>query len=310
MKIKSLVIIAIIGIFVGIVSVIIYSERNEPQPPVAVNYNPYVNGVYATGIVESFQPTGSNVNIYAEVSNRVTKIFITNGQKVKKNDPLLAIDDSIQREIVGKDLAQIQLDRANLVNVQDQLDKMQQSYRLNPKSVSKNALDNAINTVKIANAVLNVDTQQYQSDRNLLDKFIIKSPIDGVILRVVPALGDYVSPQGSYDTYTQGMLPSVQMGVLTSYLQVRAYVNEILVPQLSNPGKLEATMFIRGLNNKSIPLKYLSIQPYTIPNIELSDQRNERVDVRVLPIIFQFNRPTDISIFPGQLVDVYLKGKA
>lgn len=310
MKIKPLVIIACIGILVGILSVIVYSERNPPQPPVSISYNPYDNGVYATGIVESIQPTGSNVNIFSEVSNRVTEIFITNGQKVKKNDRLLAIDDSVQREIVAKDAAQIQLDRANLLNVQEQLDKIQKSYLLNKKSVSKNALDNAINAVKIAKATLTVDTQQYKSDRNLLDKFIIKAPIDGIILRVVPATGDYVSPQGSYDTYTQGMLPSVQMAVETVDLQVRAFVNEILVPNLPNSARLEATMFIRGLNNRSIPLEYLSLQPYTIPNIELSDQRNERVDVRVLPIIFKFKKPADINIFPGQLVDIYLKGKA
>ena len=45
-------------------------KEMQPQPPIAVSYNPYDNGVYATGIVESFQPTGSNVNIYPEVSNR------------------------------------------------------------------------------------------------------------------------------------------------------------------------------------------------------------------------------------------------
>jgi HlyD family secretion protein len=28
-----------------------------------------------------------------------------------------------------------------------------------------------------------------------------------------------------------------------------------------------------------------------------------------LPIIFKFKKPEDINIFPGQLVDVYLKGK-
>ena len=62
------------------------------------------------------------------------------------------------------------------------------------------------------------------------------------------------------------------------------------------------------MNNKAVPLEYVNIQPYTIPNIELSDQRNERVDVRVLPIIFKLKRPEDINIFPGQLVDIYIKG--
>lgn len=292
------------------ISVIVYNDRRESQPPIAVNYNPYDNGIYATGIVESFQPTGSNVNIYSEVSNRVTKIFVTNGQKLKKNDPILAIDDSVQRELVEKDIAQIQLDKANLLNVSQQLDKIKKSYSLDAKSVSKNILDNAINAVKIAKATFMVDTQQYKSDQNLLNKYVLRSPIDGLILRITPSVGDYVSPQGSYDLYTQAMLPSVQMGSAEFDLQVRAYVDEILIPRLPGPSKLEATMFIRGLNNASVPLEFVSIQPYAIPNIELSDQRNERVDVRVLPVIFKFKKPKDINIFPGQLVDVYLKGKA
>lgn len=310
MKIKPLIIIACLGILIGLISVIVYNEKSISQPPIAVSYNPYENGIYATGIVESFQPTGSDVNIYPEVSNRVTKIFVINGQKLKKNDPILAIDDSIQREIVGKDLAQTRVDKANIVNLQNQLNKIQTAYSIDTKSVSKNALDNAINAVKIANATLKVDIQQYQSDNNLLSKYIIKSPIDGLVLRVIPSVGDYVSPQGSYDTYTQGMLPSVSMGIITPYMQVRAYVDEILVPNLPAPAKLEGTMFIRGLNNKSIALEFVSMQPLTVPNIELSDERLERVDVRVLPIIFKFKKPTDINVFPGQLVDVYLKGKA
>lgn len=310
MNIKPLITISCIGMLAGIISVIVYNEKTYPQAPVAVSYNPYDNGIFATGIVESYQPTGSNVNIYAEVSNRVTKVFVANNQVLKQGDPILSIDDSVQTETVAKALAQTMLDKANLLNVQEQLSKIQKSFKTNPKSVSKNALDNAINAVKIAKAALEVDTKQYLADLRLLDKYTIRAPIDGVVLRVVPSVGDYVSPLGSYDTYTQGMLPSIQMGIVTPYLQVRVYVDEILVPRLPKPEQLEATMFIRGLNNHSIPLEYLSIQPSTIPNIQLSDQRNERVDVRVLPIIFKFNIPTDINVFPGQLVDIYLKGKA
>jgi len=42
------------------------------------------------------------------------------------------------------------------------------------------------------------------------------------------------------------------------------------------------------------------------PKIELSSQRTERVDVRVLPVIFSFEPSKDVPVFPGQLVDVYI----
>lgn len=310
MKIKPLFIIAIIGIMIGFISAVIYNQKIVFQPPIAVSYNPYEEGIYATGIVESFQNNGSNINIYPEVSGKVTAIFLRNGQIVEKGTSILTIDDTVQRQIVSKDEAEIQYSVANLDNLKKQLEKTQNSYSANPKSVSLNALDNAIYAVKMAEESLNVTQAQYRVDKALLDKYLIQAPSDGTILRIVSAIGDYVSPQGSYDTYTQSMLPTVQMGAVTQYLQVRSFVDEILVPNLPDPAKLEATLFIRGLNNKSIPLEFDSLQPYTIPNIELSDQRNERVDVRVLPIIFKFKKPTDVNLFPGQLVDVFIKGKA
>jgi HlyD family secretion protein len=48
------------------------------------------------------------------------------------------------------------------------------------------------------------------------------------------------------------------------------------------------------------------VQPFVSPKIELSDQRQELVDVRVLPIIFQLDRPANVNLYPGELVDVYI----
>ena len=55
-----------------------------------------------------------------------------------------------------------------------------------------------------------------------------------------------------------------------------------------------------------IPLKFVRMQPLVSPKIELSDQRLERVDVRVLPIIFRIEMPKDMNLYPGLLVDVYI----
>ena len=126
---------------------------------------------------------------------------------------------------------------------------------------------------------------------------------------MVGAVGSYVTPNGIYDTYTQNMIPIATMGATQVYLAVRCYVDEILIPKLPKPEMLEAKMMIRGQNNYTINLEFFKIQPYTIPNIQLSNEVAQRVDVRVLPIVFKFKKPEDINIFPGQLVDVYLKGK-
>ncbi|MEI8054835.1 MAG: biotin/lipoyl-binding protein [bacterium] len=347
MKTRLLFIIAILGLLAGAISVYVYAVKVKSQPPLAINYNPYDDGIYATGIVESFQTNGSNVNIYPEVAGKVIKIFALDGQNVKQGDILLIIDDSVQRAIVAKDLAQaraalslleelkaqprkevLDVSIAQLKSAKDQLEKLQKSYKLNHKSVSKNDLDNAINAANIAQKqydlvkagawIYDIQTQEnqykaavqaYQSDKALLDKYTIRASADGIVLRMAATVGNYISPQGVYDTYTQGMIPVAVMGAVEPYLAVRCYVDEILVPRLPKPELLEAQMMIRGETNYAIALEFIRMQPYTIPNIELSNEIAERVDVRVLPIVFKFKKPTDINIFPGQLVDVYLKGK-
>jgi HlyD family secretion protein len=356
---RILFIIALLGILAGLISVYMYTAHVKALPPLSVSSNPYENGIYASGIIESNQSSGSNINIYPEVPGVIVKIYVSDGQNVKLGDPIFAIDDSVIRATVAKDdaqakaaqalleelkaqprpenlavaAAQLSYAQANLKNADDQLIKIQQSYKLNNKSVSQNTLDNAINAQKIAQENLRVAQMQYdlvkagawsydiknqenqyqaalqayEADKALLDKYIVKAPADGTVLSIIATNGSYASPQGVYDTYTQNMLPVATLGKIDPYLAVRCYIDEILVPKLPKTSALEARMFIRGGDNKQIPLEFVRLQPYTIPNIELSSERTERVDVRVLPVIFKFKKPDNINIYPGQLVDVFIK---
>lgn len=68
---------------------------------------------------------------------------------------------------------------------------------------------------------------------------------------------------------------------------------------------MKAQMSRRG-SNTQVQLDYVRTQPYVSPKIELSNQRMERVDVRVLTIIFKVHKPQDSNLYPGELVDVYI----
>ena len=82
------------------------------QPPLPPAFspatNPYPNGIYAEGMVESDQPSGENINVYPEVSGTVKQILVAEGQEVKKGTVLLVIDDSIQRATVEQLQSQAQ----------------------------------------------------------------------------------------------------------------------------------------------------------------------------------------------------------
>jgi HlyD family secretion protein len=306
---KVIFIAAIVGLLIGIVSAYMFGIEKKPPPP-AFNpaSNPYAKGIYANGIVESYQGTGEDINIYPEVPGIIIQILVSEGAIIKKGTPLILIEDSIQRATVEQQKSQIEFASASLKNVQDQLDKLRKSYELDPRSVSKNDLDNAENAVKVAKANIEVVRKQYELAETLLSKYTVKAPIDGAILAINAAVGSYISAQGTYDTYTQGFDPVIVMGRSQTYMGVRCYIDEILISRLPQASQMHAQMFIRGTNT-SMPLEYVRVQPYVSPKIELSSQRTERVDVRVLPVIFRFERPKDIDVYPGQLVDVYIGEK-
>ncbi len=112
----------------------------------------------------------------------VTHILVAEGERVTQGAPLLHLDDSVQRAAVEQlesqaeaaravleelkaqprketlevARAQVELAAANLKTSQDQLDKQTHSFELEPKSVSKDAYDNAKNAAQVAKANLEV----------------------------------------------------------------------------------------------------------------------------------------------------------
>ena len=358
MKNKMVFIISAIGAVGGIAAAIL-SGITEPALPPAYNpaASPYPSAIYAEGIIESAQTSGENINIFPEVAGTVKEILVSEGQQVKAGQPLLLIDDSIQRatsEQQGASAeaaatllrelkaeprkenldvvdAQVVAAEASLKTAQDTLQKDQAAYEIDPRSVSKDALDSAINAAAVAKANLivakkqddltkagawiydiqNQDRQQhaleraYAASRALLGKYTLRASRDGIVLAINTIVGNYVSPQGSYDAYTQGVDPVITLGGLPSSLHVRCSVDEILVPRLHLGPKMIAQMSVRGSDVK-IPLEFVRVQPYVSPKIELSDERLERVDVRVLPVIFKITKPSNANLYPGELVDVYI----
>jgi HlyD family secretion protein len=349
-----------VGVLLALASAYVYARPPKPQSPVfQPASNPYAQGIFANGIIESYQAHGENINIYPDVSGTVREILVAEGESVKQGTPLLEIDNTVQRATTDQQKAQadaagsllqelkaqprkenldvaraqVELATASLKSAQDTLNKQQHSYDLEPRSVSKDTLDTVRNSVKVAKANLDVVSRQFELTRAgawtydiqnqrrqvdalskawsastaLLAKYTVRAPTDGVVLSIQAALGSYVSSQGAYGTYTQGLGPIIVMGTGKSsgYMSVRCYVDEILIPKLPSAEKMVATMSIRGTTT-TIPLEFVRLQPYVSPKIELSDQRLEKVDLRVLPAIFRFQPPPGVDVYPGQMVDVYI----
>lgn len=355
---KIIFALSFLGLLAGCLGAYLFGITQPPLPPAFTPpTNPFPSGIYAEGIVESDQPSGENINVYPEVAGTVKKILVAEGQEVRKGSPLLLIDDSIQRATVEQQysswqaaltvldelraqprketldvtIAQVDAAKASLKTAQDELLKQEAAYDLNPKSISKDALDSALNAAAVAKANLEVAQRNYDltkagawiyditnqekqasalekaylSSSALLAKYTLIAPRDGVVMAVNVTPGSFVSNQGAYDQYTEGATPVLQLGSSQGWLNVRCYVDEILVPRLPGPSKMKAQMSVRGSNAK-LSLEYVRVQPFVSPKIELADAKEERVDVRVLPVIFKVKKPVDMNLYPGELVDVYI----
>jgi HlyD family secretion protein len=305
-------------------------ESDQPSGE-NINIFPEVSGPITQVLVKEGQSVKAGTLLFT-IDNSVQNA--TAEQLRLQSEASLALLQELQAQPRPETLAiaasQVVLAQSNLKVAQDQYAKRRASYDIDPKSISQDELDTAQDAVTQATAALNVAQKQYelskagawsydianqqkqydalvqayQAANILLQKYSVKASVDGIVLAVNAAVGGYVSSQGDYNTYTQQFDPLVVMGAPQDYLAVRCYVDEILISRLPTQWHIRAQMSIRGTDIK-VPLEFVRLQPYVSPKIELSNERQEQVDLRVLPVIFRFPKQ-DAPVYPGQLVDVYI----
>jgi HlyD family secretion protein len=132
-----------------------------------------------------------------------------------------------------------------------------------------------------------------------LDKTVVKAPIDGVILKVNVRLGEYAQA---------GVLanPLMTMGSVAP-LHIRVDIDEADSWRVQPDSPAIARL--RGNPALSTPLNFVRFEPYVLPKRSLSGDTTERVDTRVLQVIYAF-APKDLPAFVGQQVDVFVKASA
>jgi hypothetical protein len=65
--------------------------------------------------------------------------------------------------------------------------------------------------------------------------------------------------------------------------------------------------YVKGDATHTFELEFVRIEPYVIPKVSLTGSRIERVDTRVLQIIYAFDNPDDRPVYVGQKMDLYLE---
>ena len=151
--------------------------------------------------------------------------------------------------------------------------------------------------IEVARANLAAAAAAVQAVQILLDRRTVRAPIHGTILKRNIEPGQYAP--------AEPRTAAISLGDLTT-LHIRAQVDEEDLPDLK-PGA-KAIARVRGSRDITVPLAMLRIEPLAEPKVSLSGNTTERVDTRVLEVIFQVMEKKDAPLYPGQLVDVFIDG--
>jgi multidrug efflux pump subunit AcrA (membrane-fusion protein) len=139
--------------------------------------------------------------------------------------------------------------------------------------------------------------QLVEQARVELERLVVRSPIRGTVLKLDVRPGEYIgTPSGQ---------PLIILGDLEQ-LHVRVDIDEQDLPRFQ-PG-MPGQGFVRGNAARPLALKFVRVEPYAEPKKSLTGTGNERIDTRVLQVIYAIES-SPRAIYVGQQIDVFLDGQ-
>lgn len=282
----------------GLASVTVLTLRmraslQEPvtPPPVAPALKPFPRAIGASGLVESLR---ENTAVGVPQGGLVREIHVKVWSRVKEGDILLALDDRDLAAARGPLEAQVRVAEAQLARLRDQLSRWQAVS--DARVLARDDVRNRELDVQVAEAQLEAARAAVAQNALLRERLLIRAPIDGTVLQVNARAGEALLPGAATPPLVLGNIDEVQ---------VRADVDEQLAPRVTEGAK--AVGFIKGAPGEAIPLTFVRIEPYVIPKRSLTGASIERVDTRVLQVIYRFPTTPDRRIYVGQQLDVFIE---
>jgi len=307
--------------------------------------SPFVNKISGAGIVEA---STRNISIGSHVSGIVAKVFVTVGQRVQAGVPLFALDDRKQRaDLSVKEAAhaesrtrlarlkqapraeELPPARARVKEAEAFLEDLRQQLHIaekikDPRAISIEDLNKRRFAVEAAEARLTqaradltlLEAGSWKADIDVamanvaqaktevdaarieIDRLTVRAPVEGDVLQVNIRPGEY-APTGITSE------PLILLGNL-DILHVRVSVDENDAWRFQPEAPAVAS--IRGNPRLKTDLKFEYVEAYVVPKRSLTGDSTERVDTRVMQVVYSFKRE-NLPVYPGQLLDVYINDR-
>jgi len=186
-----------------------------------------------------------------------------------------------------------------ITNFEDQQTQFSLYQNLKDKrAVSENEFNQRFYSAELALKQIKEAEANIELIKTNIYRSTIRAPITGEVLQVNVHVGESAE-KNPFDS------KALMLFGQTDPLHIRVEVDEADAWRVGKGA--EAMAYVRGNSSISVPLKFLYIEPYIIPKNALTGDNTERVDTRVLQIIYKFHRDS-LPIYPGQIMDVYIKG--
>ncbi len=311
------------------------------SPPVEPSRSPYDATIAGSGLIES---RSENISVAAVLPGTVAEVFVRVGQEVEAGTPLFRIDDrqrlaeiAVQRsklaqaeadlnrleqlprsEDIPPSEARVHRAQADLHARKDELDRIEgllakqvatqqdkiqseQAFLAARAQWEQAAAEHAKllagawkEDLQVARAQVEFARQSVRQAEVEQERLLVTAPIAGTVLKVDVRPGEYVgTPAGE---------PLVVLGD-NSVLHVRVDIDEQDLPRF-RPG-LQGKGFVRGDAATALPMSFVRVEPLVEPKRLLTNSGNERVDTRVLQVIYALS-PSEQAVYVGQQIDVFL----
>lgn len=278
----------------GIMLAFVLIQKLKTPSPDPIHFipalNPYDTTIAAAGIIESID---KNIEIGIPLSGIVKETYVKVGDYVKPGHLLFRLDD---RELLAQFLVQranVAISNAHHLRLKDQLVRLESIEDI--RAISQDEINTRRFDVIVARAQLEAAEAQVTHTVLMIERLNICAPQQGVILQNNIRKGEFV---------TAGGIPAMLLGDI-EHLQVRVDIDEQNASHLSSLAA--ATAFPKNNSERKIPLHFERIEPYVIPKRSLTGASDERVDTRVLQVIYSFEKEAHFPLYVGQQVDIFIE---
>lgn len=262
-----------------------------PAPPHAPPSNPYARAVAAAGIVEA---QGENIALGVPAPGLVTAVYVRVWDAVQPGQPLLQLDDrELQASLIGQ-RARVLVAQATDARLRGMLSRLERVS--DGRAITQEELETRRADVQVAAAELASARAAVAQTEALIARLTVRSPRAATVLQVNTRPGEFVTAGASR--------PPLMLGDL-SYFQIRADIDEQVAPRVK--AGMQAIGYLKGDTQRPIPLEFVRIEPFIVPKASLTGSSIERVDTRVLQVIYRCPNSQTNSLYVGQQLDLYLE---